>query len=103
MRQIDCYPEDKLDPKTVNFSQFSKEFVSVTGTSLGLPLFLYLLYKGSKIVDSKTGVINFSSKTAKKLDKMSLEQWIKKYGLLNSNFTREFFYLLETCTSSTQS
>lgn len=98
MPQIDCYPKDKLDPSTVNFSQFSKAFVSVSGTLLGLPLFLYLLYKGSKIVDAKKGTIKWNCKTARELDGVSLEGWIKQNGIFNATFTREFFYLLETCT-----
>jgi hypothetical protein len=79
----------------VNFSQFSKALFDPTG----LPLFFKLMYKGSKVV--KNGKIDWTCSTAQKLDKISMEQWIHNHWFLNKfnpNFTREFFYLLETCT-----
>jgi hypothetical protein len=81
----------------VNFNQFSKALFDPSG----LPLFFKLMYKGSKVV--KNGTIDWTCSTAQKLDKISLEEWIQNHWFLNKfnpNFTREFFYLLETCAYS---
>jgi hypothetical protein len=94
-RQINCSPTETLKISDVNFNQFSKALFDPSG----LPLFFKLMYKGAKIV--KEGKIDWSCKTAKELEKISLEDWISKHWILNKfnpNFTREFFYLLETCT-----
>jgi len=94
-REINCYPGDSLDISTINFSQFSKDLLNPAG----LPLFLYLLSKGAKIVDSQKQEVKWNCKTAQKLDKLSLEEWIKNQKFLSlisdTNFTREYFYILE--------
>jgi hypothetical protein len=97
-KQVNCYPTAGLQFSDVNFEQFSKSLFDPSG----LPLFCKLMWKGSKIV--KNGKIDWTCDTAQKLERVSLEEWISKHWLLNKfnpNFTREFFYLLETCTYST--
>jgi hypothetical protein len=99
--EVGCYPQDPLPISAANLKLFSKDLVGAISTPLGLPLFFELMWKGSKVING--GQILWDCPTARKLDSMSLEAWINTQSLLkylNPNFTREFFYLLETCTSS---
>jgi len=95
--EVGCSPEVPLPITAANLALFSPDLVGLVNTPLGLPLFFELMWKGAKVVNG--GQIMWDCPTAKKLDSMSLETWINNQSLLkylNPNFTREFFYLLET-------
>lgn len=97
--QLGRFPEDVVRPSDINTALSSPELIGFFSTPLGLPLFAELFYQGSLVFNG--GDIQWNSTVAKKLDSQSLEMWIKEMWIvhnLNPDFTREFFYVLETCT-----